>query len=80
MVELKQLHEEIASLLKKEFGLDKLDMGDGDCIKELNFKLKSGCDGTKIKQILKTHFGSSLIFHACEMGGVLGILIENNCK
>ena len=52
-------------------------MEDEDIDKELNFKLKPNCDGTKIKETLKSHFGTSLEFHSCEMGGILGILIEN---
>lgn len=78
MVEVKEVHEEIASFLKKDFGVEEIHFGDeDDKHRELNFQLKSYCDGTKIKEALHKHFGPTLKFHACEMGGILGILIEN---
>jgi len=79
MVELKELHEEIASLLKKDFGLEELhfEMEDEVVDKELSFKLNPNCNGKIIKERLNRHFGPNLTFHACEISGILGILIEN---
>ena len=77
MVGTKKLHEEITSFLKKDFGVEQAHLDDEDTGEnELNFKLKPDCDGTRIKEALHEHFGKALVFHTCEMGGILGILIE----
>lgn len=79
MVEVKDLHKEITSYLKKEFGVNEIHFdGEDEEIREIKVQLKADCDGTKIKASLHEHFGKELIFHACEMGGILAILIENN--
>jgi hypothetical protein len=77
MVETKKCRDEIISFLKRDFNIDMVDCIDELEVSELAFQLKPDCDGTKIKCILHEHFGPSMRFHATEIGGILGILIED---
>lgn len=80
MTEIQELHKEIATYLKSKYGIDEITFEDVEDVpdKEIKFQLKPNCDGTKIKESLHKHFGDKLMFHATDMGGILGILIEVN--
>lgn len=80
MTDIQELHKKIAIYLKSKYGIDEITFEDVEEVpdEEIKFQLKPNCDGTKIKESLKNHFGEKLMFHTTDMGGILGILIEVN--
>lgn len=78
MIEVKQIHKEIAIFLKNEYEIDEIVLdSDNYDEREITFQLKPNCNGFKIKEALHEHFGNELIFYSTEISGILGILIEN---